>query len=70
MTREDAILRLELCTEKVETGARAGYMSPDNPLLRMFYRLVATVRLRTLDAVECVSAWERLVGQNRPFMYR
>lgn len=70
--REDALERLQLCADKVDAGMAAGYgfIGLSDPLTIMFFRQVNTLRQRTLDAVECIAAWERLIAQNRPFVYR
>lgn len=70
--RTDAIQRLRQCCEKVDdhVAARGGFVCNSDPILKMFFRLVGTVRLKTIDAVECVSSWERNVGRGRTFVHK
>eukprot|EP00892_Ulva_mutabilis_P012578 jgi/Ulvmu1/9693/UM055_0031.1 len=69
--RTDAIQRLRQCCDKVDehVAARGGFVCNSNPILKMFFRLVGNVRVKTIDAVECVSSWERNVGRGRAFVY-
>ena len=43
-------------------GAAPLVLSPVDPLVRLFYRLVSTLRQRTLDSVEAIAAWRRKMG--------
>lgn len=70
--RTDAIQRLLQCCERVDShlATRGGFVCNSDPVLKMFFRLVGNVRVKTIDAVECVSSWERNVGRGRPFVHK
>lgn len=37
--------------------------------MRLFYRLIGTLRQRTLDCIECIVAWRRKTKATEPFIY-
>ncbi|KAG2429849.1 hypothetical protein HXX76_010631 [Chlamydomonas incerta] len=70
--REDVLERLRIAGGKLDAGfggAAPVVLSPVDPLVRLFYRLVGTLRQRTLDAVESIAAWRRKVSPSEPFVY-
>ncbi|GFR44089.1 hypothetical protein Agub_g5251, partial [Astrephomene gubernaculifera] len=70
--REDVLERLRIAGGKLDSGfggVAPVVLSPVDPLVRLFYRLVATLRQRTLDAVEAIAAWRRKVSPTDPFIY-
>jgi hypothetical protein len=70
--RSEAIQKLDSCCRKVDeyVYARGGFVVSSDPMLRLFFRLVENVREKTIDAVECIAAWERNVGRGKPFMHK
>lgn len=70
--RTEAIQRLAQCCERVDDhiASRGGFVCNSDPVLKMFFRLVGNVRVKTIDAVECVSSWERNVGRGRAFVHK
>lgn len=38
-------------------------------MIRLFYRLVGTLRQRTIEAVEAIGAWHRKTHSDLPFVY-
>ncbi len=71
--REDSLDRLRVACEKLDASFAGGapvVLPQTDPLVRLFYRLVGTLRQRTLDAVECIGAWQRKSGRSsEPFIY-
>lgn len=70
--RQDAIQKLAAGCSKVDAHIqlRFGLVLSNDPVLRMFFRLVENVREKTIDAVECAASWERNVGRGQPFLYK
>ena len=70
--RADSLDRLDLVCAKVQQAHECGtgFVAHNSPLQKLFYAAVAKARLKTLDAVEGVAAWERAAGAARPFVYR
>jgi hypothetical protein len=72
VAREDMLERLNLVCSKFQEAAdwQDGFVALNSPLMALFQAMVAKARLRTLDAIECVSAWERREGGGQAFVYR
>ncbi|WIA38646.1 hypothetical protein OEZ86_001956 [Tetradesmus obliquus] len=73
--REDAVDKLRACCAKVSAALGAGgpgsMLLPSDPLGRLFYRLVASLRSKTLDVIECHAAWQRKISNpSEPFSYK
>jgi hypothetical protein len=69
--RIDAIHKLTQCCIKLDaTLDTTMFISSRDPRVSVFFRCVANVRAKTIEAVERVASWERLVGRGRPFVYR
>jgi hypothetical protein len=69
--RADLLGRLDLVCAKLQQIAdlQGGFVAVHNPLMALFHTMVAKIRLKTMDAIECVSAWQRSVSSVRPFVY-
>ncbi|EFJ48469.1 hypothetical protein VOLCADRAFT_90723 [Volvox carteri f. nagariensis] len=70
--REDVLERLRIASGKLDSGFGGSspvVLSPVDPLVRLFYRLVGTLRQRTLDVIEAIAAWRRKVNPADPFIY-
>ncbi|GAX74460.1 hypothetical protein CEUSTIGMA_g1909.t1 [Chlamydomonas eustigma] len=71
--REDTLDRLRVACDKLDGsfgGVAPLVLTQTDPLIRLFYRLVGTLRQRTLDTIESIAAWQRKTGGNRePFIY-
>ncbi|GIL54900.1 hypothetical protein Vafri_10603 [Volvox africanus] len=70
--REDVLERLRIASGKLDSGFGGSapvVLSPVDPLVRLFYRLVGTLRQRTLDVIESIAAWRRKVNPSDPFIY-
>ncbi|GMH33696.1 hypothetical protein BSKO_01530 [Bryopsis sp. KO-2023] len=70
--REDCLERLFICAEKVDdtTKSSGGWLSKNDPIVRLFYRLVSTLRDKTIVAVETISAFQRLTSATSPFAFK
>lgn len=70
--RQDAIQKLAAGCAKIDEHVqlRRGFVLSNDPVFKLFFRLVEAVRDRTIDAVECVASWERNVGRGEPFVYK
>ncbi|GLI67280.1 hypothetical protein VaNZ11_011465, partial [Volvox africanus] len=70
--REDVLERLRIASGKLDSGFGGSapvVLSPVDPMVRLFYRLVGTLRQRTLDVIESIAAWRRKVNPSDPFIY-
>ncbi|KXZ53645.1 hypothetical protein GPECTOR_6g562 [Gonium pectorale] len=70
--REDVLERLRIAGSKLDNsfgGTVPVVLSSVDPMVRLFYRLVSSLRQRTLDAVESIAAWRRKVSPTEPFIY-
>ncbi|GIL82880.1 hypothetical protein Vretimale_8381 [Volvox reticuliferus] len=70
--REDVLERLRIASGKLDSGFGGSapvVLSPVDPMVRLFYRLVGTLRQRTLDVIESIAAWRRKVNPTDPFIY-
>ncbi|KAG1672708.1 hypothetical protein FOA52_005185 [Chlamydomonas sp. UWO 241] len=70
--RGDVLDRLGVACEKLDSSFGGGspvVLSQVDPLVRLFYRLIANLRQRTLDAVEAIGAWHRKTHTAAPFVY-
>lgn len=64
--REDVLERLRIAGGKLDSGFGGSapvVLSPVDPMVRLFYRLVGSLRQRTLDVIEAISAWRRKVAR-------
>ncbi|KAF5838312.1 hypothetical protein DUNSADRAFT_3044 [Dunaliella salina] len=61
-SREEVVDRLRTATLKVDHALGGGsplVLNLNDPLLKMFFRLVTQLRHRTLDTIEAIGAWHR-----------
>jgi hypothetical protein len=52
------------------TAEAMGYLSTMVPAVRLFFRMVNTLRMRTVEVVETISAWHRTSDARRPFIWQ
>lgn len=71
-SRDDALERIRIASEKLDSGfggVAPVVLSPVDPMVRLFYRLVGTLRSRTIEVVEAIASWRRKVSPDEPFVY-
>uniref|UniRef100_A0A7S3QPF6 Uncharacterized protein n=1 Tax=Dunaliella tertiolecta TaxID=3047 RepID=A0A7S3QPF6_DUNTE len=71
-SREEVVDRLRTATFKVDHALGGGsplVLNLNDPLLKMFFRLVTQLRHRTLDTIEAIGAWHRRTDSSEPFMF-